>query len=146
MLLVKLTADLEKYVVYATPLGINPSGMNGFCLKRDVKYTLHHGDKLELLLDQYFYEIVFDPPPNGKYKKIAECSITSVPSKRKYEEDIDSRNCKQQKIHNGVQKSDEWEIVDNKNLYIFTSEGVQSKAKVIENKLNFFFKLMNYFR
>lgn len=124
-------ADFDTRTVKVTPLGINPSGVNGFCLKQNVEYTLKHSDRLELLLEQYIHEIVFDPAPSEDENKIT--------LKRKIEDSAEEKNLKQPKRAE-TQKTKSWEEVDDKNLYVFTSEGVQPKEKVrIVIFINFFF-------
>lgn len=37
------------------------SGINGYALKKGVTYKLTHGDRVELLLKKYIFEIIFEP-------------------------------------------------------------------------------------
>lgn len=113
-------------LVKITQLGVNPSGVNGFKLKQNVEYTLRHKDRLELLLDKYVHEVIFDPAPES-FTQIIEDDV--VKCKRKNEDDLDNCRNKQPKLQLFQQKIG-WEEIDNKNLYIFTSKGIVSKEKV----------------
>lgn len=117
----KLVADVKSSSVVAIPLGVNPSGVNGFSLKQHKEYTLKHKDRLELLLDQYIYEIVFDPAPDEGHN-------TSKGTKRMLDNVDSEEQVKKQKI----QSTDVfgWEEIDNKKLLIYTANNVEARSKV----------------
>ncbi|GLV43754.1 Polynucleotide kinase 3'-phosphatase [Carabus blaptoides fortunei] len=119
---VKLVANLQSCTVQVIPLAVNPSGVNGFSLKRHTEYTLHHKDRLELLLDQYVYEIIFDPAP-----KLTENQSKRICTDAETKEPIN----KQQKCDKKLEKCvSGWEEIDNKKLFIFTAEGVTPSPKI----------------
>lgn len=124
---VKLVANLQSCTVQVIPLAVNPCGVNGFSLKRHTEYTLHHKDRLELLLDQYIYEIIFDPEP-----KLVLSENCTDQLKRKHADSFNEEpNSKQQKYDKKIEQCvSGWEEIDNKKLLIFTSEGVKPRQKV----------------
>ncbi|XP_061716066.1 uncharacterized protein F21D5.5 isoform X1 [Cydia pomonella] len=141
-----LKADCDECVVEVKQLGINPSGLDGFAMKKDATYKLGHGTKIEILLNFYAHVIEFDPPPEGS-------DTPKVNTKRKLEEEEESpRKRKTLKVEeeelsdtsnstNKFQKTmmnqdipetaeNVWEEIDKGELYIFTSKGVKSSSKI----------------
>ncbi|KAL0883203.1 hypothetical protein ABMA27_016639 [Loxostege sticticalis] len=128
---VSLKADCEECSVELTQLGVNPSGLDGFALKRNVPYKVGHGSKLEVLLNNYIHIIEFDPPPEGSDNQ-------KHSSKRKLD-DEESTATQTKKIkaesaptESGVKEAmdDTWDDVDRGELYIFTAKGVKSSKKI----------------
>ncbi|CAH0398377.1 unnamed protein product [Chilo suppressalis] len=127
----KLIADCEECSVEITQLGINPSGLDGFALKRNLPYRVGHGSKLEVLFNHYIHLIEFIPPPEG-------CETTKNCNKRKLDTDDISKQNKKLKAEmehtDNIQckETDEaiWEEIDNGELYIFTPKGVRSSNKI----------------
>lgn len=132
LLIVSLNADYEECLVEVKQLGVNPSGLDGFALKKNGVYKVGHDHRIELLLNQYIHVIEFDPPPEG-YEK-------PKPShKRKLDEDETSdRKMKALKTEFGREMAsvakenmkNTWEDVDKGELYVFTSKGVTSSHKI----------------
>lgn len=116
----ELVANVKTCTVKVIPLGTNPSGTNGFCLIKNKAYNLRHKDKLELVLDNYVHEIIFDPPPD-------DFSEGETSSKRRSEESDEEQSSKKLKITPGVVFG--WEEIDN-TLLIYTSKGVKPHNKV----------------
>lgn len=129
----KLTADLKSCIVKVTPVGVNPSGVNGYSLKHNVQYTLKHKDRLEILLEQFVHEIIFDPEPEYAKKdgKILN-QQSSEAKKRRNDDSFNDKDLQNKciKLEARTQKFNKWEEVDDKNLYVFTSDGVRSGEKV----------------
>ena len=126
---IKLTANMDLCTVELVPLGINPTGVNGFSVCRNKQYTLRHRDIIELLINKYFYEIKFDPEP--KQDNTEPSSSTNMKRKLSNESDLKETKQKQLKCDDAPLKSIVgWEEIDNKKLYIYTSENVISKKKV----------------
>ncbi|KAI8428499.1 hypothetical protein MSG28_007291 [Choristoneura fumiferana] len=127
---VSLKADCEECVVEVKQLGINPSGFDGFAMKKGALYKLGHGTRVELLLNFYCHIIEFDPPPEGFEPKTG--------SKRKLEEEEDCPRKKKNLEADMDQASSSiseavtnfWEEIDNGELYVFTSKGVKSSSKI----------------
>lgn len=112
-------------------MGVNPSGLDGFALKRNVPYKVGHGSKLEVLLNNYIHIIEFDPPPEGSDNQ-------KHSSKRKLD-DEESTATQTKKIkaesaptESGVKEAmdDTWDDVDRGELYIFTAKGVKPSKKI----------------
>ncbi|XP_045772876.1 uncharacterized protein F21D5.5 [Maniola jurtina] len=126
---ISLKADCEQCEVELKPLGINPSGLDGFALKRHGEYKVLHGNRIEILLNNYIHIVEFDPPPDGY----------EVPkqSKRKLEE-IDQEKSPRKKckvepdIQTDVKEAMEnvWEKIDGGEVYVFTAKGVKSSSKI----------------
>lgn len=116
---------MDTLTVKVTQLGTNPSGVNGCKLNQNVIYNLRHKDRVELLLDKYVHEVIFNPIPKDDTKLY---EVNEVRAKRKSAETLENGCIKQQKLH--IQKENVWEEIDNKNLYIFSSKGVESREKV----------------
>lgn len=128
MFIVSLKADCEQCQVEVKPLGINPSGLDGFALKRNGIYQVKHGSRLEILLNNYIHVIEFDPPPND----------TDNPKqrKRKLEENVETSPKKKSKIQSKLEQSvneameNMWEEIDKGEVYVFTAKGVKSSNKI----------------
>ncbi|XP_013186907.1 uncharacterized protein F21D5.5 [Amyelois transitella] len=125
-----LKADCENCSVEIKQLGVNPSGLDGFALKRNESYTVGHGSRLEVLLNNYVHIIEFDPPPEDYIEN-------KVCRKRKLEPDYSNmQSSKQMKTDTNSHFSsseahrDMWEEIDKGELYIFTSKGVKSSNKI----------------
>ncbi|KAI4456547.1 bifunctional polynucleotide phosphatase/kinase [Holotrichia oblita] len=69
-----LKADYRRKVVECVWQGINQSGYNGYTMKKDTTYGFSHGDKIEVVLGKFMYEVVFESQdlntnsPNKKLK------------------------------------------------------------------------------
>ncbi|XP_072949177.1 uncharacterized protein F21D5.5 [Epargyreus clarus] len=127
---ISLTADCDACVVEVKQLGINTSGLDGFALKSGDVYKVEHGSRIEVLLNQYIHVIEFEPPPDNceeKTTKKRKFEEDSSPHKKMKRADSDPQTDKTE-----VQGSlaDIWEEIDNGDLYIFTSKGVKSSAKI----------------
>lgn len=130
MVSVSLKADCEECVVEVKQLGINPSGFDGFAMKKGASYKLGHGTRVEILLNFYWHIIEFDPPPEGFEPKTG--------SKRKLEEEEDCPKKKktlridmdQVSLSTSEASANLWEEIDNGELYVFTSKGVKSSSKI----------------
>lgn len=128
---ISLKADCEECQVEIKVLGINPSGLDGFALKRNGVYKVKHGSRIEILLNNYVHVIEFDPPPdkeltinNNKRKLDEEKHETSPRKKSKTQSELEqSTNIKE--AMNNV-----WEDVDKGEVYIFTAKGVKSSEKI----------------
>lgn len=127
---VSLKADCEKCEVELKPLGINPSGLDGFALKRHGEYKVSHGNRIEILLNNYIHKVEFDPPPDD-YEPPKQ-------NKRKLEDNNqDTIPRKMSKIEPKVTQTDvkeamenTWDEIDGGEVYVFTSKGVKSSCKV----------------
>lgn len=127
---VSLKPDCGECTVEITQLGINPSGLDGFALKRNTPYKIGHGSKLEVLLNNYIHIIEFDPPPEDAEKPKT--------SKRKLEtEDVSLKKKKLKRESLDMASSiikeaseDVWDDIDRGELYIFTAKGVKSSRKI----------------
>ncbi|XP_038209815.1 uncharacterized protein F21D5.5 isoform X2 [Zerene cesonia] len=121
-----LTADCDQCLVEVKQIGINPSGLDGFALKKDGVYKIKHGSKLEILLNQYIHVIEFDPPPDDYEKPklgIKRKSSETPDHKRKLiktEIDMDVKECTESY----------WEDIDKGEVYIYTAKGVKSSRKI----------------
>ena len=63
---IALRADYKKHVVELTQLGSNLGRFNGKDLRKDQFVVLQHGDKFEILSEEYEHKICFDPAPKKK--------------------------------------------------------------------------------
>lgn len=127
-----LKADYKECKVEIKQLGINPSGLDGFALLKNKVYHVGHGSTIEVLLNKYIHIIEFDPSPDHLEPKVG--------SKRKLEhcDDIQHKERKISKTEqinttllNVKEAMDNiWEEIDRGELYIFTSKGVKSSAKI----------------
>lgn len=130
---VNLKANCEECAVEIQQVGINPSGLDGFALKRNEIYKVGHGSRLEILLNNYFHVIEFDPPPVDHEKSSKQCT------KRKMEDD-DAPTSKRKSLKTHIEEDSkycakeameaEWEEIDKGELFIFTSKGVKSSSKI----------------
>lgn len=127
---VSLKANYDECVVEVKQLGINPSGLDGFALKQNCTYKVEHESRVEVLLNNYIHIVEFVPPPDNFTKKN---------NKRKSEND-DFSHIKKKCINSlmdtdiniNVKEAmeDSWEAIDGGELYIYTSKGVKSSAKI----------------
>lgn len=127
--LVSLKADCEECHVELKQLGPNPSGLDGFAIKKDNLYKVEHGSRIEVLFNSYVHVLEFEPPPAGhdtprlSIKRKLEGEDT--PRKQKiFKTDIEET----EKMSEAAQ--DIWEEVDFGELYIFTAKGVKSSKKI----------------
>ncbi|XP_053609861.1 uncharacterized protein F21D5.5 [Plodia interpunctella] len=118
-----LKADCSNCLVEIKQLGVNPSGLDGFALKRNESYRVGHGSRLEILLNNYIHIIEFDPPPEDYVE-------TKVPRKRKLEQEDSTQSNKQLKVDLREAMDDSWDEIDKGELYIFTSKGLKSSTKI----------------
>ncbi|XP_063245119.1 uncharacterized protein F21D5.5 isoform X2 [Bacillus rossius redtenbacheri] len=135
---VSLTADKDKSEVLVKQVGQNGSGINGLLMRKGEAYTLQHGDRLEVLLGQYIHTVEFDPaPPDSKAHRGAGVKRSlgeNGAAKRKCDSPpattipTPSENCIDEK--NKPCPEDRWENIDNGNLLIFTSKGVEGRSKI----------------
>lgn len=129
--LVSLKADCEECIVEVKQLGVNPSGLDGFSLKKDEIYKVKHGSRIEILLNNYFHVIEFDPPPDSLDK------LTSSVKRKLEEEDTSPRKRislrpDMDRASNTITETAKnvWDDIDRGELYVFTSKGVKSSAKI----------------
>ncbi|XP_047503777.1 uncharacterized protein F21D5.5 [Pieris napi] len=120
-----LTADCEECFVEIKQLGINPSGLDGFALRKDVTYKITHGSKIEILLNQFFHIIEFEPPPDGYdpprtslKRKLSDTSESNI--KLIKTDTMDVQECSESK----------WEDIDKGEVYIYTAKGVKSSKNI----------------
>ncbi|KAJ8731381.1 hypothetical protein PYW07_004545 [Mythimna separata] len=128
---ISLKANCEECVVEVKQLGVNPSGLDGFALKRNLEYKVEHGSRIEILLNNYIHIIEFDPPPEDNPEKTSDKKKTG--NKRKLEDGESPRKRKSLKTDNPNIKEameDLWEDIDKGELYVFTSKGVQASHKI----------------
>ncbi|KAI5644290.1 polynucleotide kinase 3 phosphatase domain-containing protein [Phthorimaea operculella] len=100
----KLKADCDECTVEVKQVGINPAGLDGFALAKNGTYKLHHGSKIEILLNNYIHLI--------EKKKVPKMES---PDKQ---------------IQVAESPEDVWEDIDRGELYVFTSKGVKSSSKI----------------
>ncbi|GJQ72382.1 hypothetical protein Trydic_g3465 [Trypoxylus dichotomus] len=55
-----LTADYERQIVECVQLGTNLSGYNGYAISKGTTYAFTNGDKIEVVLGKFLYEVVFE--------------------------------------------------------------------------------------
>ncbi|XP_046966072.1 uncharacterized protein F21D5.5 [Vanessa cardui] len=127
---ISLRADCEECEVEVKPIGINPSGLDGFALQRNGLYKVKHGSKIEILLNNYIHVIEFDPPPdtevvnNNKRKLEDEKHEISPRKKSKTQSELEqSSNIKEA-------MEDIWEEIDRGEVYVYTTKGVKSSQKI----------------
>lgn len=116
-----LKADCNDCIVEIKQIGVNTSGFDGFAMIKDAVYKVGHLTKLEILLNNYFHTIEFDPAPEGHSKK------------RKLEEEVTENKKKSLKMDmQTLQESSEdmWDEIDNKEVLVFTAKGVKSCDKI----------------
>ncbi|VVC89329.1 unnamed protein product, partial [Leptidea sinapis] len=122
-----LKADCDQCLLEVKQIGINPSGLDGYALKKDGLYKIKHGSKIEILLNQYFHLVEFDPPPD-------DYEVPNQGNKRKKDTISPERQNKLIKIDNKnsvlVSMEDKWEDFENREVYVFTSKGVKSSSKI----------------
>ncbi|KAG6443729.1 uncharacterized protein F21D5.5 isoform X2 [Manduca sexta] len=126
-----LKANCKECFVEIKQLGVNPSGLDGFALKKDLVYKVKHGSRIEVLLNHHTHIVEFDPPPGDHIN--TEPQITA---KRKLEED-DYANQKRKSLKVDMQElssqpamEDVWDDVDKDELYVFTPKGVKASSKI----------------
>ncbi|KAK4881724.1 hypothetical protein RN001_005043 [Aquatica leii] len=128
---VAATANYDTREVTIETLGRNFCGCNGYALRKGQTYTLKHGDRLELLIGNHQFDVMFEPPFNEDNK-----------------EDKDKNDVKRSKLDfpifsaakNVVKTEDTkieagedfgtWETVDNGALLIYTYLEVKSQSKI----------------
>lgn len=124
-----MKADCEECEVELKQIGVNPSGLDGFVLKKDSTYKVGHGSRIEILFNSHIHILEFDPPPEGY-----EQPRLSV--KRKLEEEESPRNHKiiKTEVEKIERMSDTtestWDNIDSGELYVFTAKGVKSSKNV----------------
>ncbi|XP_028171255.1 uncharacterized protein F21D5.5-like [Ostrinia furnacalis] len=129
---VSLKADCIECSVELTQLGVNPSGLDGFALKKNVPYKVGHGSKVEVLLNNYIHIIEFDPPPedgekpkHSSKRKLDDEETTTAQSKKMKAENLDTGS-----EHIEEALDDTWDEIDRGELYIFTAKGVKPSKKI----------------
>ncbi|CAG4982972.1 unnamed protein product [Parnassius apollo] len=128
---ISLKANCDDCIVEVKQLGINPSGLDGFALKRNCTYKVGHESRIEVLLNNYVHIVEFEPPPE-------DC--TPIKNRKRKIEDEDTsfkkKKCNKTLVHTNENLNlkeameDFWEGVDGTELYIFTSKGVKSSKKI----------------
>lgn len=126
---VSVQADFKNYTVAIKPIGFNPCGLNGLALEQNKIYTAVHGDRLAIIHDKYFHEIVFDPAPPPP-------SVAKRKSEDLLESNVDSTNrAKRLKNDDNFSKlqpaaENKWEHIDDGKLLIYTAKDVVASNKV----------------
>lgn len=102
-------ANLNDGYVLLKCTGTNKSALNGFVLEPNKPYEAEHGDVIEIIHNQYMYEVVFDPPPASKIdskKRDLEKSRHIKDSKKRVSESPlmgeSSSSVKKMKQENGI--------------------------------------------
>ncbi|CAH2232847.1 jg16607 [Pararge aegeria aegeria] len=126
---ISLKADCEQCEVELKPLGINPSGLDGFALKRHGQYKVSHGNRVEILLNNHIHIVEFDPPPDDYEppkqikRKLEDNNQETSPRKRcKIESELES-DIKET-------MASVWEAIDGGEVYIYTAKGLKSSNKI----------------
>lgn len=136
MFTVSFTADCENCLVEVKQLGLNPSGLNGFALKKDCPLKVKHGGRIEILLNQYFHVLEFDPPPEdseqqtGKRKQKDEVSAIRNKNPKLTIDSEDSSSITESSVQMLMSDTSSWEEIDGGELYVFTSKGTKSSKKI----------------
>ncbi|XP_023936095.2 uncharacterized protein F21D5.5 [Bicyclus anynana] len=125
---ISLKADCEKCEVELKPLGVNPSGLDGFALKRHGQYTVSHGNRVEILLNNYIHVVEFEPPPDGyeapkPIKRNLDDSSQEIAPRKKSKIESEQADVKEA-------MDNSWEEIDRGEVYIFTAKGVKSSNKI----------------
>lgn len=123
---VSVCADYDLETITVKNMGGNPSSANGFIIRDDTA-ILKNGDVLELLVGKHKFKVEFQTP-DTKPEEINE----SIDSLEEDESSKPKRVCKE--VNNFARASSAvksiWEKVEDGKLYVFTSVGVFSSAKV----------------
>ncbi|KAB0790081.1 hypothetical protein PPYR_15599 [Photinus pyralis] len=123
------TANYAKREVTVEPLGTNCSCCNGYVLKKGKKYTLKHEDRLELIMGNYEFDVLFDyqiddcAEPVAKRAKPNHAIFNFAKNSEKAKASINNNNGQ----GDGTSM---WDIIDNGELLICTYSTVKSQSKV----------------
>lgn len=121
------TANYAKREVTIETLGTNCSGCNGYALKSKKKYILKHEDRIELIMGNYEFDILFD-------YEIDECAEPAAKQqKMNYSIFNFGKNSEKPKTSLQISPSDctsSWEIINNGELLICTFCSVNSQSKI----------------
>lgn len=98
-------------------------------MKKDAVYKVKHGSRIEVLLNNYFHVIEFDPSPD-----VTEIPTVITSNKRKLEEEENTprkRKTLNENMNEKIKAAENiWEDIDTGQLYVFTSKGVKSSSKI----------------
>lgn len=107
-----LKADYGRKIVECVWEGVNQSGYNGYTMRKDTIYAFSHGDKIEVVLGKFMYEVVFE----------SQGSVTSSPNKKLKLSNASSNG-------GSTMTTGSWQCIDN-SLLIYTPD-----ANVKSNKI-----------
>lgn len=110
-------ADTEKCLVSVKSLGRSTVGIDGYATVKGKMYTVGHGHIIELRLGFHEYKIVFDPPPDKENVSGNTWEIFNMKTVTNKEENVTSLS--------GI-----WELIDNKELLIYTPTDMQHTSKI----------------
>lgn len=95
-------------------------------MKNNASYKIPHGSKIEILLNQYFHVIEFEPPPDDyksskpSLKRKLSDTLDAPHKLLKKEKDMEVQECLESK----------WEDIDKGEVYIYTTKGSKSSEKI----------------
>lgn len=98
-------------------------------MKRHGEYKVSHGNRIEILLNNYIHIVEFDPPPEDyeppkqNKRKLEDSNQDALPRKMSKIETDTKADIKET-------MENKWEEIDGGEVYIFTSKGVKSSSKV----------------
>ncbi|XP_059622603.1 uncharacterized protein F21D5.5 [Phlebotomus argentipes] len=121
---VMLKADFSQRVIEIVPQGMNNSGLNGQELEKKKTYQGRHGDVLEVVSGKYFYKILFT---------LDSGETSEVSGKRKLDKKAENETGSSKtpaKVAKIEVKSESIEALDGNKLFVWTSSGIVSSAKI----------------
>lgn len=128
---VSLAADFKSDSVSVQHLGGNPSTANGIILRNE-SHILKHGEILEFLVGEYKFKVEFDPAPGCGPIVKRKSADTDDDCQLNGSEPCTKRVCNVSDnfLKGNPCPTSSWEKVEDGKLYVFTTAGVQSSAKV----------------
>lgn len=122
-----ITPDLQHRELIVEQVGPNPSAMNGVKLKKGEKRKAYQNDIIEVLATDHPFKVEFSSASRMDMNKDkADSPLYHVKNTSRSTGTLDSffKNC-------ALKPAGRWEMIVPDSLYIFSSDAIESREKVI---------------